>query len=83
MVKNLPTNAGGIMRCGFNPWVKKILWRREWQPTLCLENFMDKGAWQASVHGVANSKTGLSNEHTHTHTHTRPINNVVIALDEH
>ena len=20
-------------RCGFNPWVGKILWRREWQPT--------------------------------------------------
>ena len=43
---------------------------------------MDKGAWQASIHGVANSKTGLSNEHTHTHTHICSINNVVIALDE-
>ena len=21
------------MRCGFNPWVRKILWRRKWQPT--------------------------------------------------
>ena len=20
-------------RCGFNPWVRKILWRRAWQPT--------------------------------------------------
>ena len=20
-------------RCGFNPWVEKILWRRAWQPT--------------------------------------------------
>ena len=20
-------------RCGFDPWVRKILWRREWQPT--------------------------------------------------
>jgi len=21
-------------RCRFNPWVRKILWRKEWQPTL-------------------------------------------------
>ena len=31
---------------------------------------MDKGAWQATVHGVANSWTQLSDTHTHTHTHT-------------
>ena len=31
-VKNPPANAGDI-RLGFNPWVGKILWRREWQPT--------------------------------------------------
>ena len=29
-----------------------ILWRREWQPTSCLENPMDRGAWWAAVHGV-------------------------------
>ena len=23
-------------RCGFNPWVQNILWRRAWQPTLGL-----------------------------------------------
>ena len=28
-VKKLPANAGG----GFDSWVGKILWRREWQPT--------------------------------------------------
>ena len=32
MVKNLPVNAGG-MRYGFDPWVRKIPWRRAWQPT--------------------------------------------------
>ena len=26
----------------------------------CLENSMDRRAWQAVVHGVANSQTGLS-----------------------
>ena len=32
VVKNLPANAGDI-RDTFDPWVKKILWRRKWQPT--------------------------------------------------
>ena len=27
---------------------------------LCLENPMDRGAWQATVHGVAKSRTQLS-----------------------
>ena len=27
----------------------------------CLENSMDRGAWRATVHGVAKSWTGLSN----------------------
>ena len=31
---------------------------------------MDKGAWRATVHGVAKSQTQLSDSHTHTHTHT-------------
>ena len=32
VAKNLPTNAGDL-ECGFDPWVRKILWRRAWQPT--------------------------------------------------
>ena len=35
----------------------------------CLENFTDRGAWWATVHRVAKSRTRLS----HTHTHT-PVN---------
>ena len=40
-------------RPGFHPWVGKMPWRRERLPTLvfCLENPMDRGAWQATVHG--------------------------------
>ena len=30
----------------------------------CLENAMDRGAWQATVHGVTKSQTGL-NMHSH------------------
>ena len=29
----------------------------------CLENSMDRGAWRATVHGVAKSQTGLSDLH--------------------
>ena len=36
---------------------------------LAWKNPMDRGAWQAAVHGVTKSWTGLSNwSHTHTHT---------------
>ena len=31
----------------------------------CLENPTDRGAWQATVHGVAKSQTGLSDQHFH------------------
>ena len=31
MVKNLPANAED-MRCEFDPWVRKVPWRRVWQP---------------------------------------------------
>ena len=31
-VKKTPANAGD-MRRGFCPWVRKVPWRRAWQPT--------------------------------------------------
>ena len=33
VVKNPPANAGKHNRCGFDPWVGKIPWRRARQPT--------------------------------------------------
>ena len=34
LVKNLPANAGDHLqrRPGFDPWVRKIPWRRRWGP---------------------------------------------------
>ena len=45
---------------------------REWQLTLVFlpDNPMERGVWQAIVHGVAKSQTRLNNTHTHTHTQT-------------
>ena len=50
MVKNL-LQCG---RPGFDPWVMKSPWRREWLPTpvSCLENPIDRGAWWATVMGL-------------------------------
>ena len=32
----------------------------------CLENFKDRGAWQATVHEVTESDMNLENKYTHT-----------------
>ena len=47
---------------GFDPWDRKIPWRRKQQPTpvFFLENLMGRGAWWATVHGVAKRQTRLS-----------------------
>ena len=38
----------------------------------CLENPTDRGAWRATVYGVAKTQTRPSiHAHTHTHTHTQ------------
>ena len=44
-------------RYRFYPWVRKIPWNRKWQPLQhsCLENSMDREAWQATVHRVLKS----------------------------
>ena len=53
-----------LKRLGFGAWVRKIPWRRKWQPSpvrtrgkralsLCLGNPMNRGALWATVHGVA------------------------------
>jgi len=33
VVKNPFANVGDVKRCGLDPWVGKIPWRRAWQPT--------------------------------------------------
>ena len=46
-------------------------------PYSCLENSMNRGAWQGSVHGITKSQTQLSTHtHTRTHTHTQSFGNM-------
>jgi len=59
-------------RCRFEPWVRKILWRRKRQPILVFlpeKNLMDRGAWWATVLRVAKSWAWFSMR-VHTHTHS-------------
>ena len=75
MVKNLPAM--------WETWVWSLGWEdllEEGMATdsniLAWRTPMDKGAWPATVHGVAKSQTQLSNlacVHAHAHTHTNEV----------
>ena len=59
-LKQLSSNqCRRLKRYGFDPWVRKIPWRRKWQPTLVFlpGESQDRGAWRATVHRVAKSRT--------------------------
>ena len=58
-------------RCGFNPWVRKIPWRRHGDSLQysCLENPMERGAWQSRVHRVTKSQRWLKRFSTHALKH--------------
>ena len=59
VVKNLPANAGdtrdvvSIPELGRSPGVGN----GSLLQYSCLGNFMDRGTWQAAVHGIAKSQT--------------------------
>ena len=78
VVKNPPASVGH-KRCRFHPWVGKMPWSRKWQPTpvFLLGNLMDKGAWQATVHGVAELNV---TECAHTHTPYMPTIYIYIYM---
>ena len=40
----------------------------------CLENSMDRGAWQATVYVISKSQKQLSDQHTHSHAYVIYIN---------
>ena len=64
-VKTIPGGSDGkesacMQETLFDPWVRKIPWRREWQntPVFLLESPMDSGAWRATVYGAAQRARG-------------------------
>ena len=73
--KNPSANAGNIRDVGSIPGLGRSPGGGHGNTLQysCLENPMDRGAWQAVVHRVTKSRTRLSTYthiHTHTHTHT-------------
>ena len=73
VVKNLPAmqettgDTGSIPELGRSPGEGKS------NPlqNSCLENPMDRGAWQATVHGVAKSQTQWKQLSMHEYAHKR------------
>ena len=71
MVKNLPAMRRH-RRFGFNPWVRKIHWRRKWQ--LIPVVLSGKSCGQRSLVGYSpwGSKESDITEYTYTHAHKLP-----------
>ena len=61
VVKNLPASAGDIRDVGSIPGLRRFPGEGHGNPLQysCLENPVDRGAWWAAVHGVAQSWTWL------------------------
>ena len=59
VVKNLPANAGDIRDPGLIPGLGRSSREGQCNPLQysCLENPIDRGAWWATIHGVAKSRT--------------------------
>ena len=59
VVKNLPANAGATGDLGSIPGLERSPGGENGNPLQysCLEKPMDRGAWQATVHGVAKTQT--------------------------
>ena len=59
VVKNLLANAGDIKRGGLIPGPGRSPEEGHGNPLQysCLENPMDRGAWEATVHGISKSLT--------------------------
>ena len=67
VVENLPANAGDIRDGGSIPGLERSPGGGYGNPLQysCVENPMDRGSWQATVHRVTKSQTRLKRLSTH------------------
>jgi len=71
----------------FDPWIRKISWRRKWKPTLVF--LPEKSHGQRSLAGYSpkgHKESDMSDwtcmharAHTHTHTHTHTYNATLLS----
>ena len=68
LVKNLPANAGDARDTSSIPGSRRSPGIGNGNPLqyVCLDNAMDRGAWQATVHGITKSQIQLNNRKTAT-----------------
>ena len=52
-------------RCGFDPWVRKIPWRRKWQPTPIF--LPRKSHGQRSLVGYGRKESDVTDDLAYTH----------------
>ena len=73
MVKNPPANAGDV-RDGSASELGRSPGGGHGNPLQfsCLEDLMDRGAWQATVYSVTQSQTRLKRLSTHAHIRNLP-----------
>ena len=69
MVKNPPASTTDAGRPEFDPWVRKILWRRKWQPTPVSLPGESHGQRNLAGYGPWDCNESDMTEHTYTHTH--------------
>ena len=69
VIKNLPASAEDVRDLGSIPGLGRSSWEGSTNPLQysCLENPMDRGAWQATVHRVSKSWTQLKWLSMHAH----------------
>ena len=77
MVKHLPANAGDIRDSGSIPESRRSPGGGDGNPLQysCLENPIDRGAWWATVRGVAESRARLKQLIMHAHVEGLKIDN--------
>ena len=74
VVKNVPHNTMRLRRCEFDPWVRKVPWRRKWQSTPVF--LPEKSHEQRILEGCrprGSKRVGPDQATEHTHTHESKI----------
>ena len=77
-VKKLPASAGDGRDTGMIPELGRSPGGGHGSPLQysCLENPVDRGAWRATVHGVAESDTTEATKHARMHSHPLQLGSV-------
>ena len=76
VVENICVNGGDVRGMGSISGLRRSPGGGHSNPLQysCLENPKDRGAWRATVRGVAKSQTQMSDFHSLTHTYINVIN---------